>query len=266
MKKLFALLLAAALLLGFAACNGKEEEMQDKKAQLYLVLDVLWGEPEEFPFEGEATVAGMAAALREKTGLDFDVTSKGGDGFLTVDWSAGSCLFNGDIATPEEYLGITDYDSMVWFMLDSLALTIGRNINLQELTYTMDGGKTLVLENLSPPVTFEGPYMLKDYYLDGRGDIIDEEPVDPADVAWTGEYGSEVGVLNITGYDNKSFKFAFNNDGVLFEGTAALDPETGILASYEGYYFRFNMEQGTISVWIGDSNCVDYVNTADAVG
>ena len=35
---------------------------------------------------------------------------------------------------------------------------------------------------------------------------------------------------------------------------------------YEEYIFRFNMEQGTISVWVGDGNCVDYVNTANAVG
>jgi len=266
MKKLFALLLAAALLLGFAACNDKEET-QDEKTQIYLVMDIGWGDgPEEYPFAGEATVESMAAGLGEMTGLVYDVTAQGEDGFITVDWAADSNLFDGDTASPKEELGLTDYDGMVWLMLDSLALTIAKNFNLQELTYTMDGGKTLVLEKLSPPVIFNGPYMLKDYYLDGRGDIIDEEPVDPADVAWAGEYGSEVGMLTITDYDEKSFNFKFDNDGEILEGTAALDPETGILASYEEYVFRFNMEQGTISVWVGDGNCVDYVNTANAVG
>jgi len=268
MKKLFTLLLAAMLLLGFAACGGNEtKEGNANPRQLWLVMDIGWGDgPEEYPFEGEATVRGMAAALSEKTGLFFDVTSEGEGGFLTVDWSAGSSLLDSDAGEPVEGLFFYDYDGLAWFLLDSLALTIAKNINLQELVYTMDGGKTLVLENLSPPVSFEGPYMLKDYYLDGRGDIIDEEPVDPADVAWEGEYGSEVGMLNITDYDNKSFKFAFDNDGVILEGTAALDPETGILASYEGYVFRFNMEQGTVTVWVGDGNAVDYANTADAVG
>jgi hypothetical protein len=272
MKKLFAILIASALLLGLAACGNTENTTEDETTQasaqqLYLVMDIGWGDgPEEYPFEGEATVEGMAAGLGEMTGLVFDVTAQGEDGFITVDWAAGSNLFDGDSAQPKEELGLTDYDGMVWLMLDSLALTIAKNINLQELTYTMDGGKTLVLEKLSPPVSFDGPYMLKDYYLDGRGDIIDEEPVDPADVAWAGEFGSEAGMLYITDYDEKTFKFKFDNDGVIFEGTAALDPETGILASYETYVFRFNLEQGTITVWVGDGNAVDYVNTADAVG
>ena len=271
-RKLLAILLTLAMamgLLGLAACGDSEDDNKDdeKMQPLYLVMDIGWGDgPEEYPYEGEATVESMAAGLGKMTGLVFDVTAQGEDGFITVDWAAGSNLFDGDSANPKEELGLTDYDGMVWLMLDSLALTIAKNINLQELVYTMDGGKTLVLENLSPPVSFEGPYMLKDYYLDGRGDIIDEEPVDPADVAWEGEYGSEVGMLNITDYDNKSFKFAFDNDGVILEGTAALDPETGILASYEGYVFRFNMEQGTVTVWVGDGNAVDYVRTEDAAG
>jgi len=263
MKKLLAILIALMLLAGLVACGNTEKTAR----QLYLVMDIGWGDgPEEYPFEGEATVQGMAAALSEKTGYVFGVTSEGEGGFLTVDWSAGSSLLDPDAGTPVEGLEFYDYDGLAWFMLDSLALTIAKNIGLQELTYTMDGGKTLALENLSPPVTFEGPYMLKDYYLDGLGDIIGEEPVDPADVAWEGEYGGDVGILNITGYDNKSFKFAFDNDGVVFEGTAALDPETGILASYEQYVFRFNLEQGTITVWVGDGNAVDYVRTEDAAG
>jgi len=259
MKKALAILIASMLLLGLAACGDTE--------QLYLVMDIGWGDgPEEYPYEGEATVQGMAAALSEKTGYVFDVTSKGEDGFLTVEWLPGSSLLNETAGNPVEGLEFYDYDGLAWFMLDSLALTIAKNMNLQELVYTMDGGKPLALENLSPPVSFEGPYMLKAYYLDGRGDIIGEEPVDPADVAWEGEYGSEVGMLRISGYDNESFEFAFDNNGVILEGTAALDPETGILASYEAYVFRFNLEQNTITVWVGDGNAVDYFNTADAVG
>ena len=271
MKKLFAMLIASALLLGLAACGNTGKTTEDETTlaenqQLYLVIDIGWGDgPEEYPFDGEAPVESLAAGLSEKTGLAFDVTYKNDSGFLTVDWAASSSLLDENAAVPEE-LGITDYDGLAWFMLDNLALTLAKNIAIQELAYTMDGGKVLVLEKLSPPVAFEGPYMLKDYYLDGRGDIIDEAPVDPADVAWAGEYGSEAGMLNITGYDNRTFKFTFNNDGVLLEGKAALDHETGILASYEDYVFRFNMEQGTVTVWVGDGLAIDYVRTEDAAG
>ena len=272
MKKALAILIAAMLLLGLAACGNTEKPKEDETTrataqQLYLVMDIGWGDgPEEYPFEGEATVAILAQGLSETTGYAFDIGYGGEDGFLTVEWLPSSSLLNETVGNPVEGLEFYDYDGLAWFMLDSLALTLAKNLNIQELTYTMDDGKPLVLENLTPPQSFEGPYMLKEYYLDGRGDIIDEEPVDPADVAWAGEYGSEVGMLRITDYDNESFKFAFDNDGVILEGTAALDPETGILASYEKYEFRFNLEQGTITVWVGGGNAVDYFNTADAAG
>ena len=277
MKKLFAITLAAALLLGLAACGGGgngEIKDNEKTQEIFLVMDIGWGDgPEEYPCQGEATVEGLAAALSEKTGLVFAVTSKD-DGTLTVDWSAGSSLLDGDAGEPVEGLVFYDYDGLAWFMLDSLCSTLMRNLDgVLEVYYTMDGGKELVLENLSPPVSFgAGPYMFSEFYLtDGRGDIIDEEPVDPADVNWWGEYGSEVGLLTIHNYNDRgmgwSFRFVFDNiDGETDEGVAALDPETGILAYYEKYEFRFNMDQDTITVWYDGDNAVDYVRTDDAAG
>jgi len=279
MRKLIAITLAAMLLLGFAACggDGKEEE-EVKTQQLYLVMDIGWGDgPEEYPYDGKATVESLAAGLTEKTGLAFAVTSHNNGDILTVDWSANSSLLDGDAGEPVEGLVFYDYDGLAWFMMDSLYMTIVRNLPSMEekVFYTMDGGRELALENLSypPSFTLDTPYMGSEFYLahdDGRGDIIDEEPVDPADVNWWGEYGSEVGLLNIVNYNDRgmgwSFRFTFDNFGVIDEGVAALDPDTGILASYEKYVFRFNLEQDTVTVWVDGGSAVDYVRTADAAG
>jgi len=276
MKKLFAILLAAALLLGFAACGNKEKKDQEEQQPLALTLVTDFGGDngvQEYPFdnEGEVTVQALAAGLTELTGLGFIVTAENNsDVSLTVDWTAESALFAGPSEEQKDNFHFFDYDSMAWFALDSLYRTIVKNIpGIQEVFYTMDGGRELVLENLSPPVAFgDSPYILRGYYLamEGLGDIIEEEPIDPADVNWWGEYGSEKGLLNIVNYNGRSFRFTFDNDGVIEDGVAALDPETAILASYEKYEFRFNLEQDTISVWFDGGSAVDYFRTADAMG
>jgi len=275
MKKIFALLLALALLLGFAACGGIGKDKTETTTAaalvprpLYLVMDIGWGDgPEEYPFEGEATVESLAAGLTAMTGYAFTVTSNTDEnGAITIDWSANSSLFDGEAAEPVEGLEFYDYDGMAWFMLDSLCRTIVRSIGVQELFYTMDGGKELVLENLSPPVFFPGPYMLSEYYLNNA---FNYEIPEHADVNWWGEYGCEAGILNIVNYNDKgmgwSFHFTFSNGEIEDEGTAAVDPKDPRQAEYVPYVFNFNMWDETIVVTGGDF-AGTYRRTDDAVG
>ena len=234
-------------------------------------MDIGWGDgPAEYPFEGEATVEGLAAGLTEKTGYVFAVTSTTDEnGAITVDWSANSSLLNGDVGEPVEGLVFYDYDGVAWFMLDSLCLTIARSLGAQEVFYTMDGGKELVLANLSGDISFAGPYMLKDYYLGGNSGVIP----DPSDVAWWGEYGCEAGILNIGNYNDRgmgwSFHFVFDNGEVTDDGTAAVYEEDPRQAEYGEYTFFFNMNEDTdletITVTGGDF-AGEYVRTENAVG
>jgi hypothetical protein len=63
---------------------------------------------------------------------------------------------------------------MRWFMMDSLWQTFAENF-ASDVYYTMDGGKELVIEDLSPVNTFssDSPYMGSTFYFvhaGGRGE------------------------------------------------------------------------------------------------
>ncbi|MCL2106945.1 MAG: hypothetical protein FWH26_07830 [Oscillospiraceae bacterium] len=232
-------------------------------------------------YEGDGySVWEMAMGLSELTGLDFtllEVSPVGGAGFI-ITWSPESSLFGmGDREQNEEFQ-FFDYDSMAWFMLDSLWQTIRKNIPAateEDIFYAMEGGKALVLENLSPPMDFtlETPYMGSAFYFahqDGRGDIIDDinpADIDPADVHWAGEYGSEIGKLNIVNYNGRSFRFTLDNVNDREEGVAALDPENPLEASYARFNFHFNMSDESVVVLDEDDIFYGtYISTANAVG
>ena len=215
MKKILVLLIASVLLLGLAACGGGEDKEESTTAAaqgqttteeatapageagiLTLVAVFNAGEGEEgrkdYPvefddYEGDGySVWEMSIALSELTGLNFNLLDVAEDSAgMTVTWAPESTLFGmGDSEQKEEFF-FFDYDSMAWFMLDSLCQTIVRNIPAmaeKDIFYAMEGGGGLVLENLSPPMDFtlETPYMGSAFYFahaDGRGDIIDDEPV-----------------------------------------------------------------------------------------
>ena len=232
-------------------------------------------------YEGDGySVWEMAMGLSELTGLDFtllEVSPVGGAGFI-ITWSPESSLFGmGDREQNEEFQ-FFDYDSMAWFILDSLWQTIRKNIPAateEDIFYAMEGGKALVLENLSPPMDFtlETPYMGRAFYFahqDGRGDIIDDinpADIDPADVHWAGEYGSEIGKLNIVNYNGRSFRFTLDNVNDRKEGVAALDPENPLEASYARFNFHFNMSDESVVVLDEDDIFYGtYISTANAVG
>lgn len=190
MKKILAILLAGAMLLCFAACGliGEEKEEEttasaavDEKQVIYLVADFSCGASEpvrkEYPVEYEdpegdgCGVEEMAMGLTQLTGLPFtlDAVTSTNNRTMLISWAADSVLFAGPPAEPNEAFLFFDYDSMVWFVLDSLHQTILRNIPAaaeMDVYYTMNGGEELVLENLSPPRNFglETPYMGSAFY------------------------------------------------------------------------------------------------------
>ena len=118
----------------------------------------------------------LAHALSRWTGLDFTVTVSVKDDALVVDWAADSTLIsNLDDREQKEDFHFFDAESMRWFMLDSLWRTLNTAFD-KEVHYTMDGGKELVFEELSPINVFpiNVPYMGSPFYFahaDGRGDL-----------------------------------------------------------------------------------------------
>jgi len=281
MKKFLAILIAAALLPGLAACKdgGKVYTDEDNKEMTLVVSFVGEDETKEYPalYVGDLTVETIAMGLSELTGLHFDVTARANDqGGLTVDWSYDSSLFTGPSEEQNEGdFPFSNYDSLAWFMLDSLDLSIKRNLpDPGDIYYSMDGGNALVLDLFDPlMIPPDEPYMGSDYQLanwnwDGRGDI-DGGPPDPADVNWWGEYGSEKGLLNIGNYNGRAFRFTLTSEyDTTIEGTAALDPENPLDAEYMQLSFHFNLSDETIVCTGGDYGAFEatYIRTENAAG
>ena len=294
MKKLLAVLMASALLLGLAACGGGGEGETTTIARtigtggetLTLVAVFNPSEGSEgrreylYYYDGELTVQVIADGLSELTGLPYGevaVTPAGED--LYVDLPADCAVFGRAETQEREEFPFRDYDSMAWFMLDSLSETMRTNIpglGVHEIFFTMEGGRALVLENLSPPMDFtlETPYMGSGFYQNHAGNRGDDDVIpDPSDVAWWGEYGCEAGILNIGRYDvgpmGWYFTFTFSNGETTDDGTAAVFEDDPRQAEYLPYEFFFNMNEDTeletITVTGGDF-AGEYWRTDGAVG
>jgi len=279
MKRLLVILVAVTLLLGLAACKEKDKYTDEGNKEMILVLSFAQEAGlKEYPIEYEDiegdgyTVEEIAIGLSELTGLRFDISvMRNGPAGVTVDWSGNSALLIGPPEEQNEAFHFYDYDSLAWFMLDSMELSVKRNLPfVEEVYYTMDGGEELFLY-LDDPMgfTLDTPYMGSAFYFaheDVRGD---DEPVDPANVHWAGEYGSEKGMLHIVNYNGKSFRFTLSSDDdTTIEGTAALDPENPLFAEYMQLSFHFNLSDETIVCTGGDYGAYEatYIRTENAVG
>ena len=279
MKRLLVILVAVTLLLGLAACKEKDKYTDEGNKEMILVLSFAQEAGlKEYPIEYEDiegdgyTVEEIAIGLSELTGLRFDISvMRNGPAGVTVDWSGNSALLIGPPEEQNEDFHFYDYDSLAWFMLDSMELSVKRNLPfVEEVYYTMDGGEELFLY-LDDPMgfTLDTPYMGSAFYFaheDVRGD---DEPVDPANVHWAGEYGSEKGMLHIVNYNGKSFRFTLSSDDdTTIEGTAALDPENPLFAEYMQLSFHFNLSDETIVCTGGDYGAYEatYIRTENAVG
>lgn len=131
----------------------------------------------EYGYNGELTPEILAAGLTALTGLDFTISGyKYADNNIIVDWALNSTLVGGlDDREQNENFRFYDVDSLSWFMLNSYAMTLRENLNVQDVYFTMGGGGALKLPNLSPPMEFpaDSPYMGSAFYIahqDVRGE------------------------------------------------------------------------------------------------
>lgn len=117
---------------------------------------------------GEVTALALADALSEWSGLDFTLNEAvcSADS-ITIDWAADSTLIaNLDDRVQKEDFFFFDVESMRWFMMDSLMRTLKENLGVTDVYYTMDGGKDLALDALSPVSVFpaDTPYLGSIFY------------------------------------------------------------------------------------------------------
>lgn len=162
------------------ACGRTEESIRTD------ILYAVFGDEDvrEYPIEysgAKKTAEELARELSDLTGMDFTITASKTDDGLIVDWAADSTLIAGrDDREQKEDFRFYDYDSMSWFMMDSLWRTLTANLDAENIFYTMDSDRNLVLEKMSPAITIpaDTPYMGSTFYLshdEGRGDVISTE-------------------------------------------------------------------------------------------
>ncbi len=175
MKRSLLIVLAVLLLLAVSACDSSKET-ESPKTTVTVAPPTEPTEPDEpnmisgtvyavsgadaiqeidFGYEeGALTPEHIAEALTARTGLDFDISSTTADGAITVDWKSTSTLIGGlgDKDQKEEFY-FFDVDSLNWFMMNSLCMSIQKNFDNIDVYYTMEGGQPLELDKLSPPLS-----------------------------------------------------------------------------------------------------------------
>ncbi len=130
--------------------------------------------------KGDITPEQLASELSAWSGLDFTLNAMTVEtDKVTVDWAKTSTLVAGldDRAQKEEFF-FYDFDSLCWFMMDSLWQTVLENMGVSEVYYTMDGGKDLVIENFASVEMFpkDVPYMGSPFYA-AHSDVVGDEDV-----------------------------------------------------------------------------------------
>ena len=162
MKKLCLFMAAAMLICLLAACGSTQTDI------LYAVFNAQTVKEYPIEYTGEKkTAEELANELTELTGLDFTITVSDTDKGLVVDWAADSTLVSGlDSREQKEEFVFYDYDTMSWFMMDSLWRTLTKNLDTENIYYTMDGGQKLSLEKMSPAIIipYDTPYMGSEFY------------------------------------------------------------------------------------------------------
>lgn len=191
-KKVFIAILLFCVLLTGCFNNDNDSQKPDSEANLKLKTAVLYtnmktgsADPDikehKYKYSGELTAEDLAAGLSNLTGLDFFITASKDEKGIHIDWAPNSTLMaNLDDREQKKDFFCFDADSMRWFMMDSLWLTLTKNLEVENVYYTMNGGKDLLFENLYLIKEFPAdlPYMGSAFFYahaDGRGDIIDEK-------------------------------------------------------------------------------------------
>lgn len=140
----------------------------------------------KWEYSGTLTAEVLAEGLSQLTGLDYLISvSEAKDG-ISIDWADKSTLIaNLDNREQKEEFHFFEANSMRWFMMDSLWLTLTKNLQVENVYYTMKGGQDLVFEEQFSPINefpSDLPYMGSAFFFNhmdgsGRGDLIDEDPI-----------------------------------------------------------------------------------------
>ena len=191
-KRSVFLALAMLICLLLAACGStpspdasssqpaESSQSAEESTQTDILYAVFYAEDvKEYPitYTGtQKTAEELAQELSELTGLDFIITASQVDDGWIVDWAADSTLVAGlDDREQKEDFFFFDQDSLSWFMMDSLWRTLTENLDAENIYYTMDGGRELVLEKMSSvnAIPSDTPYMGSGFYFahdDVQGD------------------------------------------------------------------------------------------------
>ena len=227
MKKLVAILLAAALLSLTAFCCAESAQ-----TEVTLYADFSCGSEvaqenalisTETATVSELTPQALAEALSLWTGLDFTLNAASvEETAITVDWAADSTLVAGlDDREQKEDFFFYDQDSLRWFMMDSLYQTLLANFFVGEVYYTMDGGQELSFDELYPVSVFPADisYLGSPFYFahaggQGEGD----EAADFSRTEGTWVLSGEGGGLLTLMLDGQGYFTAIHRDGQEISG------------------------------------------------
>jgi hypothetical protein len=139
----------------------------------------------------------MAEGLSEWTGLNFalnGVTLNSDDDSVTVDWSKDSTLIAGLGDGPQkDEFRMADAVSLNWFMMDSMAMTLKKNLDYVTAVYYRSDGKPITFTNPEdmaaqglPELPIDQSYEGSAFFVshagnggddiggEGRGDLIEE--------------------------------------------------------------------------------------------
>ncbi len=298
MKRTRFLVVIAMVLCLLAACGGSpatptEPATQPPQTQptdsaptwtAVLYADFSCGSTEaesikEYPMEytgSQKSAQELAQELSLLTGLDFAITvSQVSDG-LTVDWAADSTLVAGlDDREQKEEFFFYDIHTLRWFMMDSLWRTLTGNLDVENVYYTMGGGRELSFEELSPVTTFPAdiPYMGSGFYYAHSDDVGDDftEALAATQGLWRLDGAPDTATIEMDG--NGSFTMYFADGTIDTIGYLGCEDEYGDgsfrydMYTQEGewicgFYFdsptQFHMGNSEGTVYILDGAQMEY--------
>ncbi|KMW10421.1 hypothetical protein [Enterocloster citroniae] len=277
MKKLSVFLTLILLISLLAACGSapvsSEPLESSQSAAESIQTDILYAvfsaeDIKEYPIEytgTQKTAEELVNELSELTGLDFIITASQTEDSWIVDWAADSTLIAGlDDREQKEEFHFFDADSLRWFMMDSLWYTLTENCEVENIYYTMDGGRELFFEGdmvLSPVSVFPSdiPYMGLGFYFahaDVRGD--DETPYARTRGLWRMDGATDTASIEMDGFGGFTMYYASG----LVEASGYLE----CVEEYENGDFRYDMytvEGALVASFYFDSDTQFHVGNDD---
>lgn len=133
---------------------SSDTKTSEKMTTAVLYTGIQYREFEEYSYQYSDPVSAevLGEELCELTGLNFFFTSTSKSDGIVIDWNANSGLFvMSDTKKMSLFFGydsLPDGPSGHWFMLDSLWKTLAENLDVENIYYTMNGGKELKIDGL----------------------------------------------------------------------------------------------------------------------